>query len=644
MASVYDWSTTAASNATADSTINWAEGMDPGDVNNSARAMMVRVAQVLKDIGCVAAATGSANAVSVTLSSSFSSLASGRLCGLIAASDNTGAATLAVNGLAAKSIRLMTASGDTALSGGEIQAGGLFLFIYNVALNSGSGGWQIINPVLASAAADMTKAVYDPQNIAGDAFDMANMTEATNAKVMTAAERTKLGYLSATQPVDLDAIETRVNALDAAVVLKGSWNASGGTFPGAGAAGESWIVSVAGTVDGVDFAVNDRLIAITDSASTTTFSANWFKADYTDQFLSLDGATGAVTLGAVIASATGKATPVDADTLALSDSAASGATKKLTLTNLKTFMTSADWAVTGAISSSGNMEVNGGTLAIDAVDGSSNSFIYLRNETGVTKGNIYWDRANNYLVFSRAGTNNLYQHSNNNWYIGSNFVWTATLVQNVVAKTSLVDADTVLITNSANSNFGEKITWANLKATLKTYFDVLYQAAHANLAAFAGLSLVAGKLPYANGTGTLALADFTAGAWIAYIPTWASTGTAPSLGDGTIEAAYSRIGNTVRVRMTMTMGSTTTYGTGTWSWTLPLAAKTQAGARWLGAMARYRDSSVPLAAFTAVPNVASGATVFTVQNVADSTILTATSPITWASGDQLWVQFEYECA
>lgn len=50
---------------------------------------------------------------------------------------------------------------------------------------------------------------------------------------------------------------------------------------------------------------------------------------------SVDGATGAVTIGAVIAAATGKTTPVDADTLALSDSAASNATKKVTWANVK---------------------------------------------------------------------------------------------------------------------------------------------------------------------------------------------------------------------------------------------------------------------------------------------------------------------
>lgn len=68
--------------------------------------------------------------------------------------------------------------------------------------------------------------------------------------------------------------------------LKGEWDASSGTFPGGGTAksGDSYIVSVSGTVDGVAFTAKDRIIAITDNASTTTFAANWFKADYTDVY------------------------------------------------------------------------------------------------------------------------------------------------------------------------------------------------------------------------------------------------------------------------------------------------------------------------------------------------------------------------
>jgi hypothetical protein len=173
---------------------------------------------------------------------------------------------------------------------------------------------------------DMLEAVYDPTNVSGDAFDMDNMVEGATNKILTAAERAKVGhltvtqavdldaietnsnaskvktdFLTVTQAVDLDAIETRVNALDAAIVLKGTWDASAGTFPGGGTAqaGDSWIVSVGGTVNSQVFAVNDRIIAILDNASTTTFASNWFKADYTDLVTAVAGLTGAISAAAL---------------------------------------------------------------------------------------------------------------------------------------------------------------------------------------------------------------------------------------------------------------------------------------------------------------------------------------------------------
>ena len=49
-------------------------------------------------------------------------------------------------------------------------------------------------------------------------------------------------------------------------------------------------------------------------------------------------------------------------------------------------------------------------------------------------------------------------------------------VTNASAKTTPVDADYLPINDSAASNLIKKVTWANVKATLKTYFDTLYAA------------------------------------------------------------------------------------------------------------------------------------------------------------------------
>jgi hypothetical protein len=50
-------------------------------------------------------------------------------------------------------------------------------------------------------------------------------------------------------------------------------------------------------------------------------------------------------------------------------------------------------------------------------------------------------------------------------------------IDGATAKTTPVDADTMPLIDSAASNVLKKVTWANIKATLKTYFDTLYQAA-----------------------------------------------------------------------------------------------------------------------------------------------------------------------
>lgn len=128
----------------------------------------------------------------------------------------------------------------------------------------------------------------------------AHLMDTASAHAASAISVADGGGLFTAEDVEaaLAELRTLVNALEAAVVLKGVWDASAGTFPGAGVAqaGWSYIVSVGGTVNGQVFVANDRIVAIADNASTSTYAANWHKLDYTDQVLSVAGKTGAVTL------------------------------------------------------------------------------------------------------------------------------------------------------------------------------------------------------------------------------------------------------------------------------------------------------------------------------------------------------------
>lgn len=124
------WSQTAASNSTADSTVNFAEGMAPSAVNDSARALMASVAKFRDDQAGSLTTAGTSTAYTLTSNQSFASLSamSGvKFCVRFNAT-NGASPTLNVDSLGAKAIQ--TASG-TAIPTGAILANSVHELTYD---------------------------------------------------------------------------------------------------------------------------------------------------------------------------------------------------------------------------------------------------------------------------------------------------------------------------------------------------------------------------------------------------------------------------------------------------------------------------------------------------------------------------------
>lgn len=132
------------------------------------------------------------------------------------------------------------------------------------------------------------------------------------------------------------------------------------------------------------------------------------------------------------------------------------------------------------------------------------------------------------------------------------------------------------------------------------------------------------------------------GAWSSYTPVWTSTGTAPTLGNGTLVGAYRQLGKTIDLRVTLTIGSTTSIGTGVYRLSLPAAAKAEC---LLAAMFVDLSASSALYPMTArvFANLATGDNM-RVALPANGGAWGSTLPATHANGDIITLAGTYEAA
>lgn len=111
-----------------------------------------------------------------------------------------------------------------------------------------------------------------------------------------------------------------------------------------------------------------------------------------------------------------------------------------------------------------------------------------------------------------------------------------------------------------------------------------------------------------------------------YTPTWTSTGTQPSIGNGSFSGQFIMIGNLVKVRMYLSIGSTTNKGTGIWQFGLPFAV---ASNQMIGNALPYQAGVGYKPAFL---KQSSSTECFTLDCVSGAQA-EATSPFTWAAGN-----------
>ena len=127
---LWKWSRTASSNATADATVNWAEGMSPSAVNDSGRAMMAATAKYRDDIAGAIATGGTSTAYTVASYQAFTSLANmdGKVVAFTPHTTNGATVTLNVDSLGAKPLR---SAPSVELPAGVLVQGTPYLALYN---------------------------------------------------------------------------------------------------------------------------------------------------------------------------------------------------------------------------------------------------------------------------------------------------------------------------------------------------------------------------------------------------------------------------------------------------------------------------------------------------------------------------------
>lgn len=181
--------------------------------------------------------------------------------------------------------------------------------------------------------------------------------------------------------------------------------------------------------------------------------------------------------------------------------------------------------------------------------------------------------------------------------------------------------------------------------------------------AYASWSVVFGEQPSAakwnilgtndssfnDGTGFAwgASAVLTGGATTSWTPTWTSSGSAPSIGNGTLTGKYQVIGKMCFFRIKFVGGAGTTWGTGNYFITLPVAGYSGIAANDGFTIEGYAEDNGVLGYNVTGARMNNASTFYIfIQNPASASAVAwaATTPFTWGTGDYWSASGFYEVA
>lgn len=129
-----------------------------------------------------------------------------------------------------------------------------------------------------------------------------------------------------------------------------------------------------------------------------------------------------------------------------------------------------------------------------------------------------------------------------------------------------------------------------------------------------------------------------------YNAQWSSSGTQPSIGNGSISSSYQVVMNRVNVYIKQNNSTTTTYGTGNYQWSLPFVyfANLNLVQIMSGCGVFYNGTSFPIIPHNNYYFSGSGVSWTSTKDTITGGVCSSTNPTNWSSGNYFGFGWQYD--